>query len=208
LLAIFYGVDQWHQLRRPILPPPAKSGNSGRLEGKRNLFFLAVIEVYVYFRTTAIIDRTAYSVGNLVAQEAYLIDDSTDTSSNDIGAFWQAAPLTAAPLSLTTSGSVIITEIDDANSGKSTTPQPQIAWSRQSTWGTGDKSALSTSNPLPSGFPFNSGDNTVVVEVFYHFSPFYYARTFWPGAPTTIVFHRTMYFHPRYQSLATLQQPS
>jgi Na+/H+ antiporter NhaD/arsenite permease-like protein len=43
LLAIFYGVDQWHQLRRPILPPPAKSGNSGRLEGKRNLFFLAVI---------------------------------------------------------------------------------------------------------------------------------------------------------------------
>ena len=43
LLAVFYGVDRWHQLRRPVSPPPAESGNRWRLEGKRNLFFLAVI---------------------------------------------------------------------------------------------------------------------------------------------------------------------
>jgi Na+/H+ antiporter NhaD/arsenite permease-like protein len=42
LLAVFYGVDRWHQLRQPA-PPPAEPGISWRLEGKRNLFFLAVI---------------------------------------------------------------------------------------------------------------------------------------------------------------------
>jgi Na+/H+ antiporter NhaD/arsenite permease-like protein len=43
LLAVFCAVDRWHQVRRPVPPPAAEPGNSWRLEGKRNLFFLAVI---------------------------------------------------------------------------------------------------------------------------------------------------------------------
>ena len=75
----------------------------------------------------------------------------------------------------------------------------------QSPSGTGDSTQLTSKQPLPSGFPFYAGDETIVVEVFYHFSPFKALLTFWPGAPAKIVLYRRMYFHPRYQSLATLQ---
>jgi Flp pilus assembly protein TadG len=165
------------------------------------LILLALLEVYLFFRTVAIIDRTAFELGNLVAEKAVLIDSNAGTDANQIGIFWVIAPQLAQPLDIESKGSVIITDVKDAGNGK-----PVIAWQRSvSGWGTGDASQLSGSSPLPQGFPFYEGDNTIVVEVFYHFSPFQAAKTFWPDAPGSVTLYRRVYFRPRFQNLDTLQ---
>jgi hypothetical protein len=165
------------------------------------LILLGLLEVYVFFRTVAIIDRTAFELGNLVAEKAVLIDSNAGTDANQIGIFWVVAPQLAQPLDLKDNGEVIITDIEDAGNG-----QPAIAWQRAvSGWGSGDASRLSAAAPLPAGFPFYTGDNTIVVEVFYHFSPFNAARTFWPDAPGNITLYRRVYFRPRFQNLDSLQ---
>jgi hypothetical protein len=163
---------------------------------------LAMVEAYQYFRTAGIMDRIAYSVGNLVAEKAFLIDNNSGTDSNDVGIFWTVAPQMALPLDFKTQGSVIITVVKDAGGSA---PSPVIAWQRQSTWGTGDASRISGASPLPGGFPFLSNDNTVIIEVFYHFNPFNAARTFWPAAPTSQTLYRRVYFRPRFQNIDTLQ---
>lgn len=165
------------------------------------LLLFAMIEAYSYFRTVSIIDRLDYSIGNLVAQKALLVDNATGTDSNDIGIFWEVAPMLAAPLDFVGSGTVIISEIKDAGSAK-----PAISWKRTpAAWGQGDPSRLTAAQPLPAGFPFNASDSVVVVEVFYHFSPFNAALTFWPAAPKTITLYRRMYFRARFANLDTLQ---
>ena len=164
-------------------------------------FLIAMIEVYQFYRTVTIIDRTAYSIGNLVAEKAVLNDNSSDSNSNNVGIFWTIAPQVATPLDLKTNGTVIITVVKDAGNAS-----PKIAWQRQETsCGMHDTSKLNSSNPLPSGFPFYVWDNTVVVEVFYHFSPFNAARTFWATAPLSVTLYRRAYFRPRFQNLDTLQ---
>lgn len=165
------------------------------------LVLLALVEAYVFFRTVTIVDRTAFELGNLVAEKAVLIDSNAGTDANQIGIFWVLAPQLAQPLDMRQHGQVILTAIRDAGQGK-----PAIAWQRAVTgWGSQDASRLSAAAPLPSGFPFYAGDNTIVVEVFYHFSPFNAARTFWPDAPVNITLYRRVYFRPRFQNLDTLQ---
>ena len=94
-------------------------------------FLIAMIEVYQFYRTVTIIDRTAYSIGNLVAEKAVLNDSSSDSDSNNIGVFWTIAPQVATPLDLKTNGTVIITVVKDAGNAS-----PKIAWQRQETsWG-------------------------------------------------------------------------
>jgi Flp pilus assembly pilin Flp len=164
------------------------------------LLLLAMIEVYAYFRTVSIIDRVDYSIGNLVAQKSLLIDDATGTDSNDIGVFWEVTPMLASPLDIKSNGTVIISEIKDAGTAK-----PAISWQRTSTWGMGDKSQISAAQPLPSSLSFNASDSVIVVEVFYHFSPFNAVLTFWSSAPKSIIMYRRMYFRTRFSNLDSLQ---
>lgn len=165
------------------------------------LLLLAMIEAYQFFRTVSIIDRTAYSLGNLVAEKAALADNNSGTDANDVGIFWIIAPQLATPLDLKANGSVIITVLKDAGNARAVP-----AWQRRpGDWPQQDPSRISAKQPLPDGFPFYAGDNTVVVEVFYHFNPFNAARTFWPDAPSDITLYRRAYFRPRFQNLDTLQ---
>ncbi|TDR80239.1 TadE/TadG family type IV pilus assembly protein [Paludibacterium purpuratum] len=168
------------------------------------LLLLGMVEAYEYCRTASVIDRTAYSLGNLVAEKAVLIDNASGTDSNDIGVFWSVAPQVAQPLDIQHRGTVIVTVVKD---GGGASPTPVIAWQRKPSWGAGDVSRVAPGNPLPAGFSFNKDDNTVIVEVFYHFSPFNAARTFWPSAPVNQVFYRRVYFRPRFQNIDTLQAP-
>lgn len=163
------------------------------------MLVFGMLEVYQFFRTVGVIDRTAFSLGSLVAQKAMLIDNSSATDANNIGIFWAIAPQLATPLDMQGNGTVIITDVKDA--GNAT---PVIAWQRTSPWGTG-ASQLGKS-PLPSGFPFYAGDNTIVVEVYYRFAPFHALQTFWPNAPGAVNLYRRAYFRPRFQNLDTLQK--
>lgn len=163
------------------------------------MLVFGMLEVYQYFRTVGVIDRTTFSLGSLVAQKAVLIDNSSASDANNIGIFWAIAPQLATPLDLQGNGTVIITDIKDA--GNAT---PVVAWQRSSPWGN-DASQLGKT-PLPSGFPFYAGDNTIVVEVYYRFTPFHALRTFWPDAPGTVNLYRRAYFRPRFQNLDTLQK--
>jgi Flp pilus assembly pilin Flp len=165
------------------------------------LLLLAMVEVYAYFRTISIIDRVDYSLGNLIAQKSLLIDDATGTDSNDLGVFWTVTPMLATPLDMKSNGTVIVSEIKDAGSAK-----PTISWQRSPTsWGQGDLSQLTAAQPLPSGLSFNASDSVVVVEVFYHFSPFNALQTFWTAAPKSMTLYRRMYFRTRFSNLDTLQ---
>jgi hypothetical protein len=182
------------------------------------LSLTAVVAFYGYLRNSTDLDRVTFTIGNLVTQQATLINDATDTNSADIGVYWSLAPLAALPLDLKDNGTVIITDIYDSCTEPSTQnctpPVPAVAWQKQPTaWGQGDSSKVAPDGvlnpaqfPLVSNVSFNVGDSTMVVEVFYHYTPWKALSLFWNGGPSASTpLYDVMFIHPRYTNPNPLQ---
>ena len=167
---------------------------------------LGFYEIHQYLRTLSVVERTAFSIGDMVAQRSSLRDNDSPNDSGNIGVYWEAAAVSAEPLDMKANGMVVNTVLNDAGGAR-----PKTAWQRQASgsqgWKSGAVSQLNAAQPLPPGFPFYAGDNTVVVEVMYTFTPFEALALFLPRdqLPSTELYRR-VYFRPRFQNLDTLQK--
>jgi Flp pilus assembly protein TadG len=174
---------------------------------------LGFFEMYTYMRAVSLVEHTAFTLADSIGQMTQVINDTSTTNSNSLGAIWSAAVLIGQPNAMTTNGGVIITSICD----KTTTPcgttapatqsmvagTPTIYWTAQAPWTQSGMTTLETSNSvLPSSWPFRNGDSAVVVEVFYRFTPFAMTSAFWKSAPGSTILYRRVYVRPRYVKTA------
>jgi hypothetical protein len=180
-------------------------------------------EVYMYMRAMSMVDHTAFTLANSLAQMPNVLDTTSTSGANTLGSLWSDAAQIAVPDALQANGGVIITSVCDDTSStnnncgtisggslpqsgtasiSSTSAQPlngkpTICWQAEAGWtGTGMQSQVTSTNVLPSAWPFYQGDAALVVEVFYRYNPFPMLSAFWPGAPGASVLYRRVYVRP------------
>jgi Flp pilus assembly protein TadG len=174
------------------------------------LVLLGFTEVYMYMRAVSAVDRTAFTLANSIGQMTSIIADNTDTTdANSYGSLWQDALLLAAPYELKANGMVYVTFVcDPDSSGKCknidtsmTTVTPKVQWTANPTAWTNTKSTLpsrvTSTAPLPTTWPFRTGDSAIIVEVFLTYNPFLMTSHFMSGLPGQQTVYRRVYVRPR-----------
>lgn len=73
-------------------------------------------EVYLYMRAMSMVDHTAFTLANSLAQMPNVLDTNDTTNANSLGSLWNDASQVALPDDLTSNGGVIITSICDNTS--------------------------------------------------------------------------------------------
>jgi Flp pilus assembly protein TadG len=171
------------------------------------LLLVGFAEIYMYMRAVSALEHTAFMLADSLGQTSQLINTNATTDSNDLGSVWNAAALLSAPNSVSSGGGVIITSVCDLTTTpcgttiqtNSMTPGvPHIMWQASAPWnGVGMTSRVTSSNILPTTWPFRNGDSAIVVELFYTFNPFAMTAGVWPGAPGTQMLYERIYVRPR-----------
>ncbi|MDR5762710.1 TadE/TadG family type IV pilus assembly protein [Caballeronia sp. LZ035] len=175
------------------------------------LVMLGFTEIYLYIRAVSAVDRTAFTLANTIGQMTSVIADNNDTTdANSYGSLWQDAVLLAAPYQLKTSGMVYVTFVCDPDSSSKckdmdtsmTTVTPKVQWTASPpSWtnsrASGMASKVSSTAPLPSTWPFRTGDSAIIVEVFMSYNPFVMTSTLIPGLPGQQTVYRRVYVRPR-----------
>lgn len=132
--------------------------------------------------------RVAASTADLVAQA----DGITEGQITDL---FSAADDSAAPFDLAGTGRVIISSIT-----KPTTADPTVAWQRTSSGTVAATSALGTTGQtatLPAGLTLRQGENVIVAEVFYNYTPVFLGATEFTSASL----YQVSYNRPRIINL-------
>lgn len=157
------------------------------------LIILGSLEVYLYYRTSEIVRRTAASVADAVAAQQFLCDSMADDSAQAVGFYLSAAKELMQPMDLGKNGAVVITAIPAKESAG--------GWQRASRQGSG-----MTSHYAPGVWPADIGLRSgavddgmvvVVVEVFYTYTPFVMTGAFWSEAPGKTTLYRSSFFPAR-----------
>ncbi|KMY85961.1 hypothetical protein BUMB_01754 [Candidatus Paraburkholderia calva] len=171
------------------------------------LILTGFAEIYCYLCAVSIVEYTAFMLADSLGQLPQIVNDNSTSNANNLGALWSAATLLAMPNDLTSGGAVIITSICDGSPTSCVTPpqtpslNPGIAvihWQKGAPWNAGDlDTRITSSNVVPSGWPFRVGDSAVVVEVIYKFNPFAMTAAFWPDALGTQTIYERVYVRPR-----------
>lgn len=172
------------------------------------MILLGFSEMYLYLRAVSLVEHTAFMLADSLGQKNQVINNSSTSNDNNLGAIWNDATLLAAPNLLSTEGGVVITSVCDVTTTPcgSATPNktsmvkgtPSIYWQAKAPWNTGAMaSQVSGSNVLPSTWPFREGDSAIVVEVFYYYNPFSMLQTLWSSAPGVQKIYRRVYVRPR-----------
>lgn len=133
------------------------------------VILLGCFEATRYVLLNQKLDRAASAVADLVAQQSAL----TEAQLDDL---FDAASRIIEPFDLAAAGQVIVSSVyredDDPAS---------VVWQRESAAGAtsaiGDEGAAAT---LPAGFVVNTGENVIVAEVFYDYTPFFLSTVFEP----------------------------
>jgi Flp pilus assembly protein TadG len=180
------------------------------------LILLGFTEMYLYMRAVSTVERTAFTLADSIGQMPQVINDTSTTNANNLGAIWNAAVLIASPLDLKANGGVVITSICDSATkpcGSAiptlippTKSTPSIWWSARAAWmsaGT-NKTQIVSPNILPTGWPFYNGDSATVVEVFYTYNPFSMTAPFWTSAPGVQTIYKRVYVRQRSGQPLTL----
>lgn len=157
------------------------------------LMLVGFVELYGYFRASALVTRTAFTLADSLGQQTKVIDDTDASNAASLAAYWNGAVTMANPLELSGRGAVIVTVIDDPT-GKG---KPHLAWQRKSPWSPGAVSQLGA-GLLPAGYPFKPQDCVVAVEVFYTYKPFAITSAFWAGAPGNLTLYERAYYRLRF----------
>ncbi|MDE1900498.1 MAG: pilus assembly protein [Alphaproteobacteria bacterium] len=135
-------------------------------------------------------DRIAYTVTDVVTQYQTI-------TLADLSDIVQAAGQLMSPIAFGASGMVIVTSVYQPSTG-----QPVVEWQYQ---GGGTLTAVSRIGTtggvatLPNGLTLNAGDNVIISEVFYNFTPLF---------PSSGLFdigqiYRTAIYKPRLSPLVT-----
>ncbi|WP_245932840.1 TadE/TadG family type IV pilus assembly protein [Caballeronia novacaledonica] len=187
------------------------------------LMMLGFTELYLYMRAKSLVEHTAFTLADTIGQMSQVIDDQSGiTQANTLASIWAAAIQLGTPNDLKKNGGVIVTSICETNSTcngltyvNSTQAQwrlmgtPKVLWTRKPLWQpSGMASSVSSTNPLPTNWPFRQGDAAVAVEVFYKYTPFSMTAPFWQNAPGAVTFHERVFVRPRNGQALTIQSPS
>ncbi|WP_250453716.1 TadE/TadG family type IV pilus assembly protein [Caballeronia sp. ATUFL_M2_KS44] len=175
------------------------------------LVLLGFTEMYMYMRAVSAVDRTAFTVANMLGQmTSVIVDDTDSTDANSTASIWRAAALIAAPYQLNGNGMVYVTSVCDSlpcaymdKSNPMKAGAPTISWSASpSGWtkNTGMASQVSKTNLLPVKWPFRTGDSAVIVEVFLSYNPFTMTSNFMSGLPGQQIIYRRVYVRTRTNS--------
>lgn len=168
------------------------------------LLFLGFAETYLYARSVAAMERTAFSLADLVARRSLVCQAKSSSDPNSVNTYLTAAKLIAEPLSLETNGMVILTAAVKTGAAGAV-----VAWQVTSGYTLkGVSSAVGKPGgpaALAGGITLGAdGDTAIVAEVFYLNDWYARVRHFWPSAPVTGVLSRAGYYRARIGSLATL----
>ncbi|SAK66618.1 TadE-like protein [Caballeronia catudaia] len=176
------------------------------------LVMLGFTEVYMYMRAASAVDRTAFTLANSIGQMSTVIADANDTTNaNSYGSLWQDAALLAAPYPIKADGMVYVTSVCDTPSSgclpmSASNPMAAgsagVRWNASTTSWANNKNSLMTSrvsstNPLPSTWPFRTGDSAIIVEVFLAYNPFTMSSKLISGLPGEQIVYRRVYVRPR-----------
>ncbi|BAO88447.1 TadE/TadG family type IV pilus assembly protein [Caballeronia cordobensis] len=178
------------------------------------LVMLGFTELYMYMRAASAVDRTAFTLANSIGQMSTVIADATDTTdANSYGSLWQDAALLAAPYQIKANGMVYVTSVCDtptsgtcklmnASSNLMSPGTAGMLWTASTSAWANSKNSLMTSrvsstNPLPSTWPFRIGDSAIVVEVFLAYNPFTMTSKLMSGMPGEQILYRRVYVRPR-----------
>jgi len=138
--------------------------------------------------------RVAAQTSDLVAQ----LDVVTESEMSDL---WVSATDTAMPFDIGTEGRVIVSSVF-----RPYTPadaDPEIVWQRLTAPGLNSISRLGVEDdedpPLPTGFSLRSGENVIVAEVFFDYSPVFFGEIF-----AARVLYYSSYNRPRLQNLTAI----
>ncbi|SAK78848.1 TadE-like protein [Caballeronia hypogeia] len=187
------------------------------------LLMLGFTELYLYMRAKSLVEHTAFTLADSIGQMTQVINDqSSVTQANSLASIWAAAIQLGTPNDLRKYGGVIVTSICETNSTcnglvypNSTQAQwrltgtPKVLWSKAPVWQpSGMATNISTTNPLPTGWPFRQGDSAIAVEVFYTYTPFSMTAPFWHNAPGAVTFHMRVFVRPRNGQALNLVSPS
>lgn len=167
-------------------------------------------ETYAYMRATGIVERTAFTVGDLIARKSMLIDDAGTSDGDTIGTTYEAAREVARPLDLDGQGALILTAIVNTGGG------PVIAWQRRAPFGLESAASRIGAEGGPPALPADPdfgpptvhvGDILIVAEVFHDFRPFVWSRSVWSDAPGQVTLYRRALFLARYGGIERLTAP-
>lgn len=153
------------------------------------MILLGCFEASRYVLLNQKLDRAAAAMADLVSQA----DGITEAQLTDL---FNAAGSVAEPFDLLGDGRVVISSVTKPASTAT------VAWQRTSpgsfpaTSRVGTQGATAT---LPAGFVLRTGENVIVAEVFYEFSPYFFGSLF----DVTDLYH-SAYNRPRVINLTTV----
>ncbi|WP_250515394.1 TadE/TadG family type IV pilus assembly protein [Caballeronia sp. INDeC2] len=186
------------------------------------LILLGFTELYLYMRAVSLVEHTAFTLADSIGQMSNVIDDGSSqnnaANANSLTSIWAAAVTLASPNQLNGNGGVIVTAICDqaVNCGCQSVLNPTqdpgtatILWAAKPSWQpSGMKSTITSTNAIPTNWPFRYGDSAIAVEVFYNYTPFALTSAFWSKAPVATTIYERVYVRPRNGQALALTNPS
>ncbi|MEC5318908.1 hypothetical protein VSX61_08130 [Brenneria populi subsp. brevivirga] len=167
---------------------------------------IASWELYQYFRTASVVDRTAFMVANSLSMQRELHDNADCTSANSVCTYNTIASDLMTPLDYSRNGGMVISLYQvssDENSAPVWTDAPNC-WSRTYKGSANSHSIVSQLTPstdFPAPASKNTVDTVIAVEVFYDYTPFIISSAFWQalGGEKRIV--SEVFYRPRFNAL-------
>jgi len=139
------------------------------------------------------LDRAASATADLVSQQSAL----TTAQLNDL---FDAASQLMEPYDLGASGRLFVSSVYRPGAAAAT-----VAWQRQTATGINVVSAVGVEDAtaaLPPGFTLDVGDNVIVAEVYYDYTPFFLNTVF-----DALQLYHNAYNRPRERSLTQITPP-
>lgn len=147
------------------------------------------IEIGRYALLNQKLSRVATNTSDLVSQAEFLTED-------DVAQVFVASEFSLKPFQLGTDGLIIISSVSTDNNPNN----PQINWQRSGGGAAVIGSQVGTPGggtaSLPHGYQMKANRNIIIAEVYYNYSPF-----FWAGATTPRQLEHFAVYRPRLGAL-------
>lgn len=154
------------------------------------LLFMGAVEVTRYIIVVQKVEKAAITLSDLVAQ-------ASETTGTELNVMMLAAGQVILPYSFDANGYAIVSSVTRTGSAA-----PLVSWQfgGGGTWVQPSQiGAAGSVASMPPGFLMNSGENVIVAEVFYNYTPLF-ATAIMPGG---LVYKRSL-FRPRLGDLTSL----
>ncbi|EPY01122.1 hypothetical protein [Magnetospirillum fulvum] len=169
------------------------------------IILVGFYESYIFVRSIATMERTAFTLSDLVSRRNLVCDASSASDPNSLNTYLSTvAPMIAQPLDIKANGEIIVSAVVYAK-----TVGAAVNWQKISSYtlngAASQVGVIGGAANLPTGIiPKNDGDTVIVTEIFYNFDWFPYLRIYVPSMPGRMTMSRSAYFRARVNSLSIL----